>query len=115
LSRMGMAVLNGASTVRMTAITLDRPDASRARSLPAEVVTDLLWLYVTAQDRVEHIRVHVAPRRMVVVFFTLDGDHPVWLRVGRDKAPEDLLRELCGRMIQASALMPGWRVRRDPQ
>ncbi len=98
----------------MTAITLDRRDATPAGSLPAEVVTDLLWLYTTAQDRVEHIRVHVAPHRMVVVFFTLDADQPVLLRVARGKTAEELLRELCGRMIRASPLMPGWRVQRTP-
>jgi hypothetical protein len=108
-----MAVLNGDNAVRMTAITLDRRDATPAGSPPAEVVTDLLWLCVTAQDRVEHIRVHVASRRMVVVFFTLDGDQPVRLRLGSDNSAEDLLRDLCGRMIRASPLMPGWHVQRS--
>jgi hypothetical protein len=98
----------------MTAITLDRRDTTSAGSLPAEVVTDLLWLYVTAQDRVEHIRVHVAPRRMIIVFFTLDSDRSVRLSIGRDQTGEDVLRELCGRMIRASPLMPGWQVRHAP-
>ena len=107
-----MAVLNGDSTVRMTAITLDRRDSTSAGSLPAELVTDLLWLCVTAKDRVEHIRVHVAPRRMVVVFFTAESDQSRRLSIGRCETSDDLLRDLCGRMIRASPLMPGWQVRR---
>jgi hypothetical protein len=99
----------------MTAVTLQRPDAVSAGSVPAEVVTDLLWLYATAQDRIEHIRVHVAPCRMIVVFFTLDNDYAV--RVNRSRqiddsvSVEDPLRRLCRRMIRASSVMPGWHVR----
>ena len=45
----------------MTAVTLHRRDADPVGSVRPEVVTDLLWRHATAQDRIEHIRVHVAP------------------------------------------------------
>jgi hypothetical protein len=99
----------------MTAVTLQRRDTASVGSVPAEVVTDLLWLYATAQDRIEHIRVHVAPFRMIVVFFTRDNDHSVRANAPRQAdasdSSVDLLRSLCGRMIRASSVMPGWQVR----
>ncbi len=98
----------------MTSVTLDRRDAASVGAVPAEVVTDLLWLYATAQDRIEHIRVHVAPWRMVVVFFTLDNDCAVRVTAPRPAqdsgSSEDPLRRLCRRMIRASSVMPGWQV-----
>ena len=99
----------------MTAVTLQRRDAASVGSVPAEVVTDLLWLYATAQDRIEHIRVHVAPFRMIVVFFTLDNEYSIQVNAPREvddsDSSEDPLRSLCGRMIRASSVMPGWQVR----
>jgi len=98
----------------MTAVTLHRRDAATVGSVPAEVVTDLLWLYATAQDRIEHIRVHVAPSRMIVVFFTVDNEYAVRVNAARPvdgtDAVEDPLRTLCRRMIRASSVMPGWHV-----
>jgi hypothetical protein len=98
----------------MTAITLHRRDGASAGRVPAEVVTDLLWLYASAQDRIEHIRVHVAPSRMIVVFFTLDSEQTVRVGgprpLGHSCRPEEPLRSLCRRMIRASSLMPGWQV-----
>ena len=69
----------------MTAVTLQRRDTASDGSVPAEVVTDLLWLYSTAQDRIEHIRVHVARRRMVVVFFTLDNEYALRVNAPRSR------------------------------
>ncbi len=99
----------------MTAVTLQRRDTASDGSVPAEVVADLLWLYSSAQDRIEHIRVHVARRRMIVVFFTLDNDYVVRVNTPRSvddsDSSEDPLRRLCRRMIRASSVMPGWHVR----
>jgi hypothetical protein len=99
----------------MTAVTLQPRDTASVRSVRPEVVTDLLWLYATAQDRIEHIRVHVAPFRMIVVFFTLDNEYSTRVNAPRQvddsDSSEDPLRSLCGRMIQASSVMPGWQVR----
>jgi len=99
----------------MTSVTLDRRDAASVGSVPAEVVTDLLWLYATAQDGIEHIRVHVGPCRMIVVFFTLDNEYAVRVNaprhVDRTDSLADPLRRLCSRMIRASSAMPGWQVR----
>jgi hypothetical protein len=99
----------------MTAVTLQRREAASVGAVPAEVVTDLLWRYATAQDRIEHIRVHVARRRMIVVFFTLDNDYAVRVNAPRpvddSDSSEDPLRRLCRRMIRASSVMPGWQVR----
>ena len=71
----------------MTAVTLHRRDAAPVGSVRPEVVTDLLWLYATAQDRIEHIRVHVAPFRMIVVFFTVDNEYA--LRVNPPRPVDD--------------------------
>jgi hypothetical protein len=101
----------------MTAVTLDRRDAAAASvgSVPAEVVADLLWVHATAQDRIEHIRVHVAPCRMIVVFFTLDNEYAVRVNapgpVDASDSSDDPLRRLCRRMIRASSVLPGWQVR----
>jgi hypothetical protein len=99
----------------MTAVTLQPRDTASVGSVPAQVVTDLLWLYATAQDGIEHIRVHVAPFRMIVVFFTLDNDCSARVKAARQvdesDSSEDPLRSLCGRMIRASSVLPGWHVR----
>jgi hypothetical protein len=99
----------------MTAVTLHRRDTASVGSVPAEVVTDLLWLHATAQDRIEHIRVHAAQNRMIVVFFTLDNEYAVRVNAQRPvedaDSSEDPLRRLCRRMIRASSAMPGWQVR----
>ncbi len=99
----------------MTAVTLQRRDTASDGSVPAEVVTDLLWLYSTEQDRIEHIRVHIGPCRMVVVFFTLDNEYVRRVNAARHAddadSSEDPLRRLCRRMIRASSVMPGWQVR----
>ena len=98
----------------MTAVTLHRRDAAPVGSVRPEVVTDLLWRYATAQDRIEHIRVHVAPFRMIVVFFTVDNEYALRVNpprpVDATDAVEDPLRRLCRRMIRASSVMPGWHV-----
>jgi hypothetical protein len=76
------------------------------------VVTDLLWQHATEQDRIEHIRVHVARARVTVVFFTLDDENATRVQFGRPPETSDNpLHKLCRRMIGASSVLPGWQVR----
>lgn len=66
-----------------------------------QFVIDLIWLCVTAEDRIEHVRIQAVPL----------GYHVIWFMLGDSESTgQAIAKSISRRVVQSTPLLAQWDV-----